>query len=58
MDEEVLNSIKELSSKISELTGAAGESLLRTFSINDDFENEEKPLDLMRDILIRNSTQN
>jgi hypothetical protein len=58
MDEEVLNRIKELYSKISELTGVGEEYLLPTFSVNADFETEEEPLDLMRDILIRNSAQN
>jgi signal transduction histidine kinase len=52
MDEEVLNRIKELSSKITGLTGIAEEYLLRSFSANDDLKIEEEPLDLMRDILI------
>jgi DNA-binding NtrC family response regulator len=48
MDGGVLNTIKELSSKISGLTGITEEYLLPSFSANDNFETEEEPLDLER----------
>ncbi len=52
MDEEVLNTIKELSSKITGLTGITEEYLLRSLLANNDLETEGEPLDLMRHILI------
>jgi len=52
MDEEVLNGINELSSKITGLIGLTEEYLLRSFSTNDDSVTDREALDLMRDILI------
>ena len=52
LDEEVLNSINELLSKIAGVIGIAEEYLLRSVSTSDDSETEREVLDLMRDILI------
>ncbi len=52
MDEEVLNTIKKLFSKITGLTGIAEEYLFGSFLANEDLETGGEPLDLMRDILI------
>ncbi len=52
MDEEVLNRIKDLFSKINGLTGIAEEYLLGSFSADEELETESEPLDLMRDIMI------
>ncbi len=51
MDEDVVNRIKELFSKINGLIGITEEYLGRSFSANDDLETEGEVLDLMGDIL-------
>jgi len=52
MDEEVLNRINELSSKIIGLIGITEEYLITGPLTNDELETDGKPLDLMRDVLI------
>jgi len=52
MDEGVMNRIKELFSKSSNLIGMTEEYLGRSFSMNDDWETKQDTLDLMKHILI------
>jgi signal transduction histidine kinase len=52
MDEEVLNRIEELSSKITGLIGITEEYLATRFSAKDNLETKGEASDLMRDILI------
>jgi signal transduction histidine kinase len=52
MDEGVVNSVRELTSKTIGLVGITEEYLGRSFSVSDDLETQGEALDLIRDILI------